>query len=190
MVDRAVAHRYAEAFVNELERASGASDSRSHTLEAGLEELGAVAGVYAGSKDLQRFLGSPEIGTEEKEQLLNRIWSDAAGKETMALLHLLLKWDRTDHLLEIFEEARSVAEERQGILRGSVTTAHAISSVETELLAQAVGKALKKKVTLERRVDRNLLGGVRVTVGSKLLDGSLRTFLEEVRQQLKAVKVD
>ena len=182
MVDRAVARRYAEAYVNTLEV--------ERRLETGLEELGAVAGVYAGSKDLQRFLGSPEIGLEEKEQLLNRLWSAAVGKEMMALLHLLLKRDRVEHLPAILEQARSAAEERQGILRGYAITAHPISSAETELLAQAIGKALKKKVMLERQVDPSLIGGIRVTVGSKLLDGSVRTHLDEIREQLKAAKVN
>ena len=182
MVERAVARRYAEAFVNTLEG--------TRRLPTGLEELGVVAQVYTGSKDLQRFLGSPEIGPEEKEQLLNRLWSDAVSSETLALLHLLLKWDRVEHLPVILEEARSVAEERQGILRGYVITAHPISSKETELLAQAIGKALGKKVMLERQVDQDLIGGVRVAVGSKLLDGSVRSFLEEVREQLKAAKVN
>ena len=183
MVDRAVARRYAEAFVNTLEA--------SRRLQVGLEEFKTVAQVYIDSKDLQRFLGSPEIGPEEKERLLDRLWAEeSVGSETLALLHLLLKWDRVDHLPVILEEAQSVAEERQGLLRGTVVTAHPISSAETGLLAQAIGKALKKKVTLEREVDPGLIGGVRVSIGSKLLDGSVRTHLDEIREQLKAAKVN
>ena len=60
MVEQAVAHRYAEAYVNALEG--------SARLQTGLEELKGVADLYSGSKDLQRFLGSPEIGLEEKER--------------------------------------------------------------------------------------------------------------------------
>jgi len=183
-----VARRYAEAFVNAL--GEGPSVSLEERLRTGLTELEGVAQVDSGSKDLQRFLGSLEIGPEEKERLLNRLWSDGDGGETKALLHLLLKWDRMEHLPAILAEARAVAEERQGILRGTVATAHPVSSAETERLAQAIGKALKKRVMLEREVDPGLIGGVRVSIGSKLLDGSIRTYLDEIREQLKAVKVN
>ncbi len=196
MVDRAVAHRYAEAFVNALddsEITSGAASSsgsqNSKRLETGLKELKRIAQTYVDSQDLQRFLGSPEIAQEDKERLLGRLWSDAVAPEVMALLKLLLGWDRVDHLPVISEEAISVAEQRQGLLRGQVITARPISSAETEVLAEAVGQLVGKKVVLERAVDPKILGGVRVSVGTTLLDSSVQTLLEDVRSQLKAVKV-
>lgn len=181
MIDRAVAHRYAEAFVNVLQN--------SKRLENGLSELKGIAQAYAESNDLQKFLGSPEIAPEDKERVLGRVWGDAAEPEAMALLKLVLGWDRVDHLPAIAEEAVSVAEQRQGLLRGRVITARAISSAETEVLAKVVGQLIGKKVVLERAVDPKILGGVRVSVGTTLLDSSVQTLLEDVRNQLKAVKV-
>ena len=182
MADRTVARRYAEAFVNRLETAGRAS--------LGLEELRGVARVYAGSKEFQRFMGSPEIGPEEKQQLLDRVLSGGASDETAALLQLLLRRDRMEELPGVAEEAASISEARQGVLRGRVTTAHPISSAETERLAQAVGKAVGKRVILERQVDPALIGGVCVAVGSVMLDGSVRAQLKRVKEQLKAAKVN
>ncbi len=182
MVDRVVARRYAEAFVNAVEG--------SGRLAVGLEELDQIARMYGQSKDLQRFLGSPEIGPEDKERTLDRALAAGAAPETMGLLRLLLKKDRVAHLPAVSEEAKTVSERRQGVVRGQVTTAHAISSAETQRLAQAVGKAIAKRVILERRVDPALIGGVRVAVGGALLDGSVRAQLEKVREQLLAAKVN
>lgn len=182
MADRAVARRYAEAFVRTAEGA--------RRLEQGLADLKGIAEIYRQSQPLRRFLGSPEIAPEEKERITERLWADTAQGETMALVRLLLRKDRVEELPLLAEEAAAVAEERQGILRGQVTTAHAISSAETDRLAQAVGRALGKRVLLERKVDAGLLGGVRVRVGSTLLDHSVRTLLGEVRQQLVNAKVN
>ena len=176
MADRAVARRYAEAFVGVLEG--------SNRVEPGLEDLRFVVKTYSDSKDLQRFLGSPEIGDEDKGRLLTRLWSGLSGPEVNGLLQLLLKWDRIDHLPVIREEAVSVAEHRRGLLRGSVITAHPISSVEAGALVGAVENLLGKRVVLERRVDSQLIGGGRITVGTLLLDGSIQTFLHKIRQQL------
>ena len=182
MADWAVARRYAEAFVGALEK--------SRRLEGGLEELIFVAKDYEGNRDLIRFLGSPEIGEEEKRSLLTRIFSSLVGPETVSLMELLLKWDRVDHLPAIAEEAVKVSEERRGTLRGIVTTAHPISSAEAETLAKAVGERLGKRIVLERRVDPQLIGGVRISVGSSLLDGSVQASLQKVRRQLMTAKVN
>jgi F-type H+-transporting ATPase subunit delta len=182
MIDRTVARRYAEAFVNAVEG--------SGRLAVGLEELDQIARMYGISKDLQRFLGSPEIGPEDKERTLDRALAAGAAPETMGLLRLLLKKDRVAHLPAISEEAKELSEARQGVVRGQVTTAHPISSAETQRLAQAIGKAMDKRVILERQVDPSLLGGARITVGGTLLDGSVRAQLKKVREQLLAAKVN
>ena len=190
MIDRAVARRYAEAFVGALQNSKRLEAGTSAGLSAGLVELKGIAKAYADSYDLQKFLGSPEIAPEEKEKLLSRIWSEDVGQEVTALLKLLLEWDRVDHLPAIAEEALVVAEQRQGIVRGQVITARAISAAETDVIAKAIGQLIGKKVILERAVDPKILGGARVTVGTTLLDSSVQTLLEDVRNQLKAVKVN
>ena len=178
--DFQVARRYAEAFVNTLEA--------SNRLDAGLEELKSVSAIYSSSKQFQRFLGSPEIANEDKIRLLGQVCADI-GTETRALLDLLLRWDRVDQLPAVYSQAVKVAELRRGIYRGTVTTAHPVSSAEVERLNQAVGKALGKKVILERQVNPSLLGGAQIAIGTNLLDGSVSSRLKELSRQLKGIKV-
>ncbi len=193
--DFQVARRYAEAFVNTLEA--------SNRLDAGLEELKSVSAIYSSSKQFQRFLGSPEIATEDKSRVLGRVYAEACGgvhsddasrcadvgTETRALLDLLLRWDRIDQLPAVYSQAVKVAELRRNIYRGTVTTAHPVSSAEVERLNQAVGKALGKKVILERQVNPSLLGGAQIAIGTNLLDGSVSSRLKELSRQLKEIKV-
>ncbi|MBI1952853.1 MAG: ATP synthase F1 subunit delta [Candidatus Omnitrophica bacterium] len=181
MADRALARRWAEAFVNALEA--------SRKVQAGLDGLRWMAEVYQAHSDLRRFLGSPAIGQEEKFSLLARLFGEPAGAEGMALLNLLLRWDRLELLPAIGEEAVALHEERQGLLRGRITTAHPLSSSQVELAAKALGGRLGKRVVLERSVDPGLLGGLRVVLGSTQMDGSLAAVLQEVREQLLAAKV-
>lgn len=178
--DFQVARRYAEAFVNTLEA--------SNRLDAGLEELKSVSAIYSSSKQFQRFLGSPEIATEDKTRVLGQVCIDV-GTETRALLDLLLRWDRIDQLPAVYSQAVKVAELRRNIYRGTVTTAHPVSSAEVERLNQAVGKALGKKVILERQVNPSLLGGAQIAIGTNLLDGSVSSRLKELSRQLKGIKV-
>jgi F-type H+-transporting ATPase subunit delta len=179
--DFQVARRYAEAFVNTLEAAN--------RLEPGLEELKSVSAVYSSSRQFQRFLGSPEIAPEDKTRLLGQVCIDI-GTETRALLDLLLRWDRIDQLPVVYTQAVKVAELRRGIYRGTVTTAHPVSSAEVERLSQAVGKAIGKKVILERQINPAVLGGAQIAIGTNLLDGSVSSRLKELSRQLKGTKID
>lgn len=181
MADEAVASRYAKAYVNAL----GASKK----VQVGLEELKSVAENYRLLKEFQSFLGSPEIGQEKKWELMTRVWSDSVGPEGMGLLRLLLEWNRIDLLPAVALEAVRIAEAQAGLVRGQVTTARPISLAETEAIAKAVGTQLGKRVVLERAVDSKLLGGIRVAVGTLLIDRSIRRLLEEVHFHLKEIKV-
>lgn len=184
MADAAVANRYAEAFVNALE-ASG----KPAGIAAGLEELKGVAQAYDSLKQMRAFLGSPEISREQKEGLLARIGSSRLGLEGRGLLNLLLRWERIDHLPAIAAQAARIARERQGLLYGEVVTARPICAAKAQAIEKAVGRRLGKRVVLERRLEPRLLGGVRVLVGTTLIDQSVQRLLEEIRFELKQVKV-
>jgi len=181
VTDPAAAQRYAEAFVNLLEKQG--------RLAEGLQGLGRVADVAAASADLRRFLGSPRIPGDRKLALLKKVFAASISPEIEGLLDLLIRWGRIDQLEEVARQAVEIAEAHRGVTRGTVTTAHPISSRETEAVAQAVGRRLGRQVVLERAVDPALLGGVQVAVGTVLFDGSLRRRLEDVSKELKQAKV-
>lgn len=194
VADPATSRRYAQAYVNALEgpRRLGQVEApprpSGQHLEQGLSELTFICETYQASKELERFLGSPEIASSEKWTLLSKLFSELAGAETMGLLHLLLRWDRVDHLPLIAQEAKLLAETRAGVLRGIVTTAHPISSSELGALSQGLGKLLGKQVVLERQMDPALMGGLRISVGTLLLDGSVQRLLQKIRRHLLQTK--
>lgn len=181
MLEWTAARRYAEAFVNVL---PGSQAPRA------LEDLKRAAAAYADCRDLRRFLGSPEIAPEQKRKLLERIWSGSVEARVLELLKLLLRRDRMEDLPAVAESAAAVWEARQGVVRGRAVTAHPISDAETQAVARALSARLGKRVVLERSVDPAVLGGIRVQVGTTLVDGSVVRQLNDLREELKSVKVN
>ena len=72
----------------------------------------------------------------------------------------------------------------QNIVRAEVTSAAPLSPEQTKALADSLSKVTGKKVNLSVSVDPDLLGGVVARIGSTVYDGSVKTQLERMRQQL------
>ncbi|MCK4682161.1 ATP synthase F1 subunit delta, partial [Candidatus Bipolaricaulota bacterium] len=97
------------------------------------------------------------------------------------LFVLLIRNGREGYLDLIYEEFRSLRSEEEGIVRVKVLTAKELSTKDRERLTDRLVKGLGEQVRLEEEIDVSLIGGVRIEIGGKVLDGTLRTRLEGLR---------
>lgn len=84
---------------------------------------------------------------------------------------------------DISEALGQLTDERRGRVHAEVTSAVALSEAQAGRLTASLERLTGKKVSLKRKVDPGLIGGVVTRIGDKLYDGSVRTRLEEIRQQ-------
>jgi F-type H+-transporting ATPase subunit delta len=105
----------------------------------------------------------------------------APVKKLLVLLAEKRKLDRLPDLLIDFRE-RLLA--HQNIVQAEVTSAAALSPEKTKALEESLSKVTGKKVELSVSVDPTLLGGVVARIGSTVYDGSVRTQLAQMRQEL------
>lgn len=136
---------------------------------------------------------SPELAAAS-----NRGLSDAARKslleavaKAMGLttpvtkLVVLLAQDRKlTYLPELAAAFRERLLAHQNIVRADVTSAAPLSPEKTQALAESLSAVTGKKVELSVSVDPELLGGVVAKIGSTVYDGSVRTQLQQMRQEL------
>ena len=160
------------------------------------EQGGAVAAVSADLNGLdrsqiespafRRLLASPTIGHEDKARGLLAI-ADAAQVcgLTRKFLGLLGANGRTAALAAISAAFRRIAAERRGATSAEVVTAVALSDAQRNGIAAALRQALGRDPEIATRVDPSILGGLRVKVGSRLFDASLRTRLDQMKFALK-----
>jgi F-type H+-transporting ATPase subunit delta len=85
---------------------------------------------------------------------------------------------------EINERFASVLAERSGFVAARVTSARPLGETEKTELQTNLEKLTGKRVNLTFDVDENLIGGVVTRIGSTVYDGSVKTQLEELKQQL------
>jgi F-type H+-transporting ATPase subunit delta len=180
-----VAHKYARALFN-----------------AALEEgnLDRVADDMAGLLDLTRsrsqegnfarFLVSPEVSTEEKIAFLRRVFGPRLDPMTVNFIILLLEKKRILAFLEVSEVFTRMVEEHRGILKARVVSVIPLSGDQERRLKTRLDFLTGKNVVLEQRVDSEVLGGVEVHLGNRILDGSLRQGLKRLRETLQRTEVN
>ncbi len=170
--------RYAQALFElaEAQGALAAVEADLATLKAAREESG----------ELRRFLASPVFNAEQKSRVLDAIARQAqANPLTLKFLGLLTANNRASALPAVVTAFQRLAAERRGAVAAEVTTAVALTADQKKGVASALRQALGKDPEITTRVDPAILGGMRVRVGSRLFDASLKSKLDSLKFALK-----
>jgi ATP synthase F1 delta subunit len=174
--DQTLARRYAEAlFLAALER---------DDLDRVTADVSGAAGLIKDDPKLQHFLESPEILTADKERVVRSVFEERSHPLVADLILLLLHKQRVPYLPDVMDLYLRRVEEHRGIIRARVLTPFPLSDDLKEKLRRRLEEKTGKKVDLAQKIEKNLIGGVTVIVGDKILDGSLRHELDELRRQL------
>jgi F-type H+-transporting ATPase subunit delta len=174
----AVAKSYAKA-VFELAR-------ERNQVDAVGKELDAVAGVMAQQPQLLAFLSRPWVAATAKRGAAAEVAAQlSVSPLTRDVLALIASRSRADHVAAIAAAYRALDDEAQGRVRVKLRTAIALTDAERDQLSARLSRLLGgKKLVIEESVDPQLLGGFVAEVGSMILDGSLDTQLDRMRDRL------
>lgn len=141
--------------------------------------------LIAGNEDLSTAFGNPAIVHLNKERLLESLIEKTRPSRTTAnFLRVLLRNDRLGELNEIIERFEKEVRERQGIITAEVTSARDLPAEERSELKASLERLTGKAVNLNFQTDAELIGGVVTRIGSTVYDGSVRTKLENLREEL------
>lgn len=178
-----VGARYAQALFELAEGADAKSAGAFGAVEADLKGLKALRDE---SLDLRRLLASPAFTAEQKGRALAAL-ADAAqfSPLTKKFLGLLSANARASALPAVIAAFERLAAARRGAVAAEVTTAVALTEEQRAGVAAALRQALGKDPEIATRVDPSILGGIRVKVGSRLFDASLKSRLDTMRFALR-----
>ena len=137
-------------------------------------------------KILSEAISSEAFSFSEKQALVAEFIKTANVHPKVGRLFELLVTKRRGTLLaQIAQNFQSFVDESQGVVRGEVRTVESLSDTEKEDLAKAFSKKLNKKVVLNSVTDRDILGGLVVSIQGKTFDGSLRTAIHNLKENLE-----
>jgi len=132
---------------------------------------------------LRAAFANPAVTTPRRMELAQRL-APELRPETQNLLRLLIEHRRTSEMPAIRREFERMADEAAGIVNVALSTAVELDDSERQRYERALADRLGKKVRMEYRHDPELVAGATVQIGDRLIDGSVRTQLDRLRQRL------
>ena len=149
-------------------------------------DLKSIKAMLAASADLRTLLGSPKFNAEAKGKGLTAVAAKAKfNSTTQKFLGLLAANGRAGLLASVITSFEALTAIHRGAVSAEVTSAVALTPAQRKDIAAALRKALGKDPEIETRVDPSILGGLKVKVGSRLYDASLKSKLDQLKFALK-----
>lgn len=181
-----------------------------------MNELGAAAGVYAKAlfdlavegqalesisgdlhavqdalhglaPELRAVFELPQLRPADKRHILNLAFEGKVARPVLGLLHVLVQKRRELLFDGIVEEFDSSRDRHEGRVEALVITARKLDADIATALREALERRTNRSVILQERIDPEAIGGIRVTLGDSVVDGTIRRELSDLRRSLVAL---
>lgn len=175
-----VAERYANALF-ELALEAG-------SLEVAAADFARVAALLDESAELRRLVRSPVFSADGQYRAIAAVLDKAAISGLVAnLVKVAAQNRRLFSVPDVITAFGRLLARHRGEVSAEVTSANPLSEAQIKDLKSALKATLDKDVSLETSVDPSLIGGLIVRVGSRMIDGSVRTKLNSLKFSMKEV---
>lgn len=149
------------------------------------EDFSSVTDILSKEKELNKILSHPKISKDEKKELLNTIFGNKINKEVLNFLFILVDKRREDAIMEINKEFKKLYNEHENIVEVTAITSVQMDNKSKNKLKITLENKLNKRVQLINIVDKDIIGGVLLNIGNKVIDGTVKGQLEEIEKAMK-----
>ena len=146
------------------------------------DELFKVARTFEASDELRSTLTDLAIPIERRAGVVEELLAKKAAPLTTASVSFIVAAGRAHELPAIVDAFVAKAADARAEVVAEVRSAYPLDADQQSRLAEALSKATKKKVSVKVIIDPSVLGGVVARVGDTVIDGSVRSRLEQLRE--------
>lgn len=168
-----VENRYAEALMK----------LSQDNIEGVRQELEGLVFIYNSNQEFRNFLADPTIKADKKQTAIRNIFTDRLSKNMLNFLLLLIDKHRINNLPEIYNQFVRLANEKSNVLDMKIITAEPLT--EQQLLG--IKEKFRNKynavaVKSEEIIDPSIIGGIKVIIGDRVYDGSIKGRIESLTE--------
>lgn len=157
-------------------------------LETLLTEIKIINDIFDSVKETRQIFVSPAFSKEEKKELIKKLFSSKINQTTLNFLLLVIDNKRFNLLSDIQNELIKIVNNEKGIVTAELFSAYELdNSVLNELKLKLENMYQgNKKVTIEHKIEPDLIGGLKVKIDDLLFDGSIKGRLAELKRRIEA----
>ena len=172
-----IARRYAKALVNLAEK--------GNDLDNAGKNLTAITEVYKENSELRQVLSDTKVSSRVKQEILKDVLNTIkTSKLVDTFSRYLLAKRRIDFLPDIERAFNLLLQEKLGRIEAEVTTASELPEETVKKLVNAISVYTGKEVEVNVTIDPSIIGGIKTRIGSTVIDGSIQTHLNQIRQSI------
>ena len=172
-----IARRYAKALVNLAEK--------ENELDNAGKNLTAITEVYKENSELRQVLSDTKVSSRVKQEILKDVLNTIkTSKLVDTFSRYLLAKRRIDILPDIERAFNLLLQEKLGRIEANVTAAYELPKETVKKLVNAISGYSGKEVKVNVAIDPSIIGGMVTRIGSTVIDGSIKTHLNKIRQSI------
>jgi len=158
--------------------------SAEGTIDTVEDELYRFARAFESNEALRSALGDETIPAARRQTIVEDLLGGKASVTTVQLISMVVGAGRAAELPAVIDRVVARASGAKNLEVAEVRTAVALSDDQQARLATALTKATGKSVNLKVVVDPSVIGGVVATIGDTVIDGSVRSRIEQLKSRL------
>ena len=170
-----VAKRYAKSFFDLAKE--------KNNLETTYKEVNSFLEIFKKEKLVLNFLNNPVLSNNKKRDVFEKMFGSNCTNFIKSLMIFVIKNKRTNILIQIFEEFNSLFHVEKNIVKVELTTASNISNELRDSIISKVGS--EKKILLDEKVNKSLMGGVLLQIEDKQYDSTVRNRINKIKSSFK-----
>lgn len=168
-----VEKRYAQAIM----------ELSQNDIEVIRQELEVFVAIYTSDKEFSSFMVNPTIKADKKQAVIKNVFMDKLSKNMLNFILLLISKKRIKNIPEIYEQLVRLINEKSSVLDMKIITAEPLDEQQLFRIKEKFrNKYNAIAVKSEEIVDASIIGGIKVIIGDKVYDGSIKGRIESLTE--------
>ena len=152
--------------------------------QLGSEVLTILSKISSKSQKFKQFLSTRRIELSKKKEILSNIFSELLNQTQLDLVFCLLDSIDFNYLESIDKKYQKLMQDSTGHINVTAVTVNKLSDSELSDLESNIKSKINTDVSVDNIEDKKILGGIKLKVGNTLIDGSISTKLEKLKQSM------
>ena len=152
--------------------------------QLGCEVLAILSKISSKSQKFKQFLSTSRIELTVKKEILSNIFSEKLNRSQLDLIFCLLDTIDFNYLESIDKRYQKLMQDSTGHVNVTAVTVNKLSESELSDLKSNIKSKMNTAISISNIEDKKILGGMKLKVGNTLIDGSISTKLEKLKQSM------